>query len=436
MCAWELGVFAIFQMIFRFSYAVFEPGMYASIIQKHDWSLSLQRVLTKYQRLILGLAISIILILNYRFLGNLDLSLLILILGVCLVGIIAHGSLYHTKLIYRNKQFEVSLLFTLAHIIEFIVLLVLLTFTNPLLSFACSLCTRFIVFYLGTFLLDRVIIMDDSRSSISESDHVKFGTHYCINQGLSYFQGIYDNILMLLSFGTAFMGIYVLACELSYFIFSKVNPLFNKSFYPVLTYKISKGEDTTNLIYSIFESLVLLTLPIYIFIYIERDHVLHWLYPDKASKMILIVGYFLMIAFIKSLNNILFTMILAYGHSRKILQWNIYVALVNYLVLFLCLVGRVDVEPFMQFSLFYSIGVFFFISYQLLRISRFNIKENLSSMLRVLTFVMLILIVVLFLSMITINWCLKGFIYVLIIIILLRIIHREKFNLFAKFKLM
>lgn len=63
-----------------------------------------------------------------------DVETLVLILAIILSGIIAKGSLYHVKLIYANRQFEVAILMTIAHVIEFISLFILLSLTTEIYS--------------------------------------------------------------------------------------------------------------------------------------------------------------------------------------------------------------------------------------------------------------------------------------------------------------
>lgn len=363
--ALQLGIFGTYQMIFRFSFAIFEPGMYSSIIQKLEFNSALLEKLTKYQLLIFS-SLSIFLIgLFYPYWIKMDVETLVLILAIILSGIIAKGSLYHVKLIYANRQFEVAILMTIAHVIEFISLFILLSLTTEIYSFAISLLIRFLFFYSGAFVLSRKYVDNGYDERIDIKAHTSYSSHYCLNQGLSYVQGIYDNVLIALLFGQSVFGIYILACEMSYFVFSKVNPIFNKAFFPVLSSKIIHKQKTSDSIHSVLLSFLFITSPIYIFLFSQSESILLWLFPDKYLQMIVIFKYFLIIAFIKSITNILFTVILSYGKSKEIFYWNISVALFNYSALIIFYFVKITLEPFMIFMIVYALLVLAFTIYKL-----------------------------------------------------------------------
>lgn len=433
--ALQLGIFGTYQMIFRFSFAIFEPGMYSSIIQKLEFNSRLVETLTKYQLLIFG-ALSVFLIgLFYPYWIKMDVETLVLILAIILSGTIAKGSLYHVKLIYANRQFEVAILITIAHIIEFISLFILLNLTTEIYSFAISLLIRFLFFYSGTFLLSRKYVSNINHDEINNKVHTSYSAHYCLNQGLSYVQGIYDNVLIALLFGQSVFGIYILACEMSYFVFSKVNPIFNKAFFPVLSSKVIHKEKTSDAIHSVLLSFLFITTPIYIFLFSQSESILFWLFPDKYQQMIIIYKYFLIIAFIKSITNILFTVILSYGKSKEIFYWNISVAIFNYSALVIFYFIKITLEPFMIFMILYALLVLAFTIYKL------NEEEKILELADLVQYIRYVLYSgLLFLSAYILKQYKLSLIYVILIffgftVISVFVVYKEKLINLLKFKI-
>ena len=434
LTAVQLGIFGVYQMIFRFAFAVFEPGMFASLIQKHEISQKLLHYLKRFQYIIFLIFVVVLLGLFYQQWIAFGVEAIVLVISILVSAAIAFGSLYHARLILVNKQFEIAVLFTIAHSIEFILLFSMLQFLPEIYCFTISLLVRFCVFYIGCYYLVRKTKIEYTVPSIELNEHRNYGLNYCLMQGLSYLQGIYDNILIALLFGPAFFGIYVLACELSYFVFSKINPLFNKSYFPVLTSKIKHKEESFTMIQSVFESFLYVVVPIYLFLFFQSGTILHWLYPDKANDLLMPFQYFLLIAFVKSLTNLVFTMYLAHGKTKEIFIWNLVIAITNYLFVFIFFIVKVDYERFMLFMLLYSILVLIILSVKLFSLLDLHGFSKITFM-RLSIYIAFSFLSIFAFYYYGLNFIVSSLLYLICVLSLFYIVNKQKFLDLLSFKI-
>ena len=151
--------------------------------------------------------------------------------------------------------------------------------------------------------------------------------------------------------------------------------------------------------------------------------------------MIIIYKYFLIIAFIKSITNILFTVILSYGKSKEIFYWNISVAIFNYSALVIFYFVKITLEPFMVFMILYALFVLAFTIYKL------NEEEKILELADLVQYIRYVLYSgLLFLSAYILKQYKLSLIYVILIffgftIISVFVVYKEKLINLLKFKI-
>ncbi len=229
----ELGIFTIFQLIFRLGITVLDPGMYVSIIQKAEYHPELILRQSKIQNLILLTGLIILLgffIWESEYWSD---NYLIVCLSLLLFTIIGRCSLYPSLLTHHLKQKEISLAQMTGATLEFIFLFSTIWSWDPVFVFCTGFVIRFSIYYLLCYL-QFLKLQSHSGSSVDVDEHIRFSSYQVLNQGLGFVQGNFDTVLVGSVFGLTLLGPYHLASELSYLLFSKINPVFNKAIFPVL----------------------------------------------------------------------------------------------------------------------------------------------------------------------------------------------------------
>ncbi len=351
----ELGAYALFQIIFRFAIFVFEPGMFFSLVQRHEYGSLLVKRLLERQLVYLGLCLILFAVL-FILDPNRDLNRIILP-GFILLLVIGLGALPHNKLILMGKQREIAWIQALSYLGEFLWIIGMVTFVEPLWVFMFGLLIRYFLFYGLCFAMSFGKVMDVPSAVLAEMDtrHIKPARDQMLSQLLSFLQGQYDTLLISGLFGMNVLGPYNLATEYSYLAFSKINPLFHKAYFPALSKAIRWGSDAIDIMRKNLASYLLVMVCIYILLWTNREGLLSMAYPDKSDELARMSGFILVVALIKAVNNVLTGYLLAYGASRWILRWNLVLTLVNYLVCAVFWWMELPLGFFLAFAIGYSL---------------------------------------------------------------------------------
>lgn len=391
--AYALGLYAIFQFIFRIGLAVFDPGMGISIIQKHSFSTLLFKKIINRQ-FQFWLAISIIICCWYYFQSDHSFHLLVVVsLGIILLLILASMSYMNSLMIFQGKQKEIMFAQLISHITEFLVLLTLISFFEPIWAFCGALCFRFLSFYLiSLYYIKKSNIPEQHLNASELKDHTQFSQHNILYQLVGAFSGNFDTILMGTMFGLPILGIYNLACEFSYIPFSKINPIFNKAVFPIISnwnkYEIKEDKK----LWSPIETYGYFMSGIYLFLFFTVHIILPIIFKNNANELVLFAKLFLVIAFLKGLNNLIFTYILAKGISLKLLKWNVLNLVLNCGLLSLCYFFHWNAETLLILSLLYSFGFLVFSFFRFADQYLFNFYNFRSSIFRWLLYIFCVIV--------------------------------------------
>ncbi len=368
----ELGIYTIFQIIFRLAISLFEPGMFVSLIQKKIFN---QNILQKEKRIQRILTIAGIVILIFFFVLEKDYAsknLSIVVISLVLFGLFGFFSQYTALLTRQLKQKEISLAQMIASSIEFIFIISAVWFVSPLLVFTMGLLFRFIIYFLISGYYVRKLILDEDAST-SEKEHISFSSYQMLNQGLSFVQGNFDTVLVASVFGLVILGPYNYASEISYLLFSKINPVFNKAVFPVLAKYQDMPVDRQTIITESLISHALICVSLYLLLYFNIDHLIPLAIKDPDGLILQFAKFILIMAMIRSVTNVMFTQLLALGESKKLLQWNISVLVFNYIFIAVIYLTGSSIITFLSINIFVSLFVMIFI---LLKLRTFFIHPN------------------------------------------------------------
>lgn len=363
----EMGIYAIFQLIFRLAVALFEPGMYVSIVQKKNWSQDILQALNKWQMRIAGLAF-LLLLCFFAIEGNYYReNHWILIIGLVLFLVIAWGSRYTAILTRQLHQKQISLAQIIGSSVEFLCLLSFIWYYDPMWVFPLCFLFRFLVFYAFCifYTYQNGTEIPDSINVTEKSEHVKFSSYQLINQGLSFIQGNFDTVLILAVFGLQTLGPYNFASELSYLLFSKINPIFNRVVFPVLAKHQENSGERQYIISEAMLSHALVCLGLYLLLFFHLPEIVKLLFNDAEGKILIFSKFICIMAIIRSVNNMAFSQLLALGASRKLLHWNLAVLIFNYVFIFIIYWIGAEITTFLEINIFVSFFVLVFTIYKL-----------------------------------------------------------------------
>ncbi len=353
MNAAELGLFALFQMAFRFGVAIFEPGFFVSLVHFQNTTKNVTEVFSNYQRILLGV-VCVVLFFVYIKEGAAGQTITIYFFSAAALSIQALFAIFPVRLTVSLKQRELAIAQMLAYLAEFVSLFILIKFLPPLIVFSLALVLRLIVYYLCCYFFQ---MAEPPHANIEVGDLVKmrrYGINFQFNNLLSYFQGIYDNIFIGYTFGLAVLGPYHLACEISYILFSKINPIFNKTLFPILSKHKKDLVACRSVVMESLLSFLLIMVPLYLWLWVNKSYIVTLAYPAHGPLVSDYMYWILLIAMFKAINNILFSYILSAGKSKFILSWNIAVLVLNYAVLALAFVNHWSITFFLQVNLVLS----------------------------------------------------------------------------------
>ncbi|MFZ1256789.1 MAG: oligosaccharide flippase family protein [Saprospiraceae bacterium] len=362
----ELGIYTIFQIIFRLALALFEPGMFVSIIQKPGFTFKIVRKeqFIQWMLVILGL---ILIALFFIWESNYLMMNPIIVLNSLLLFIIIGGFSYYASILsHYLKQKQVSISQMAGASCEFIFIVSTIWYFSPLIVFSIGLLIRFSVYYFVCYLYYKQLGIEEN-DRISEQEHIRYSAYQVLNQGISFVQGNFDTVLVGSLFGLLLLGPYNFASEISYLLFSKINPIFNRAILPLLS-KHQQDNETRQLI--ITESLLshaLICISIYILLYAHIEPIIAFAFKDPEAKILLFAKYILIMAIIRSVNNIIFNQLLALGESKNLFKWNIVVLIINYLFIGIIFITKTDILTFLLINIFVSLSVLIYTIFKLLK---------------------------------------------------------------------
>lgn len=361
----ELGIFTIFQLVFRFSTALFDPGMYVSIIQKNSFSGTILKSLKKNQYTI-AFASLVLLFLFYLIDGKyLAENTFLVVLSFGLLVVIALGAAYPALLTRQLRQKEMSTAQMIGASLEIVFILIFIWYFDPLVIFATAFFIRFLSYYMiCSFHLKKQYPAKEEGDTLSQ--HIHFSRYQVLNQGLSFLQGNFDTVFILFVFGLSTLGPYNFASELSYLLFSKINPLFNKAVFPVLAKQQHNAKERQEIISGSLLSHALLCVSLYLLVYFQLDWVIPLAFKDEEGLILIFSKYIMIMAMIRSVNNLIFNKLLALGESRNLLIWNVSILIFNYLFIAIIYITGASIEHFLLINIFVSFAVLGFSFYKLL----------------------------------------------------------------------
>ena len=221
-----MGIYTIFQIVFRLAMALLDPGMFVSVIQKTGFNRQILNKLRSIQYILLCICIGLLLgfyLWEYNYLISYPY---VVIISLVLFSTIGIGSMYPSLLQHHLKQKQISLFLILSGTIEFIWIILAIWYVDPILVFCIGLFLRFSIFYSLSWLYSKMLVYKE-RIDESVQEHVSFSSYQVLNQGISFVQGNFDTVLVGSVFGLLVLGPYNIASEFSYLLFSKINPIFN-----------------------------------------------------------------------------------------------------------------------------------------------------------------------------------------------------------------
>lgn len=362
----ELGIYTIFQIIFRLAITLFEPGMFVSIIQKTGFTLNILKKAKRIQGILVVTGVIILMLffgIEKEYLSN---NSPIVILSILLFVLIGFFSQYTALLTRQLRQKEISISQMIGSSIEFVFILSTIWFISPLLVFSCALLLRFMVYYiLCWWYLRNTTIEEDT--SVSEKDHLHFSTYQVVNQGLSFVQGNFDTVLVGSVFGLSVLGPYNFASEISYLLFSKINPVFNKAIFPVLSKFQNQAKERQNIISESLLSHALICISLYLLMYFNIESLIPLAAKDPEGLILGFAKFILIMAMIRSVNNMVFNQLLSLGESRNLLKWNIVVLIINYTFITIIYFSGASIQKFLFINIFLSLAVLIYILNRLKR---------------------------------------------------------------------
>lgn len=361
----EMGIYTIFQIIFRFGMAVFDPGMFVSIIQKtgiNQKIISKERKIQFYLLGICTLVISSFYLWEHQYLQTNPWIAGVSILLLLTIGL---GSYYPTILIHHLKQRQISIIQMLSGSLEFIIIVSAIWFVDPIFVFSIGLLFRLIFFYAACWVYSKRIPQKQNEDQ-SLNEHISFSSYQVLNQGISFVQGNFDTVLVGSVFGLIVLGPYNIASEFSYLLFSKINPVFNKAIFPLLAKYQSDQKHRQEIIRESLLSHALVCITIYLIVYANLKDLVPFLFKDPELKILMFSRFIVIMAMIRSVNNIVFNQLLALGESGRLLKWNIVVLLINYLFITIIYFTRTDIYQFLIINIVLSFSVFIYTIQRLL----------------------------------------------------------------------
>lgn len=360
----QLGVYAVFQIIFRLALALLEPGMFVSAIQRIELT---PRIFGRLSRLqfFTGLT-GIVLIASFYVIESKYWyeNSFVAIMALLLFGTIAVGSRYTSMLTRMLRQRELGIAQISGATAEFIVILGLLRTFEPLSIFTVALFIRFLIYYLmayGYYHRIKTSCFTISNHEINdEKDHIRFSSYQMVNQGLSFIQGNFDSVLIISMFGLSVLGPYNLSSELCYLLFSKINPIFNKAVFPVLARHQQDDLERQDILRESALSHALVCISLYVIVYVHLQDLIPMVFQDPEGKVLLFSKFICLMAMIRSVNNFTFNNLLALGESRNLLRWNVFILLFNYAFIATIIFLKTSVVTFLLINIFVSLFVLIF----------------------------------------------------------------------------
>lgn len=352
----EMGIYTIFQIIFRLAMALLDPGMFVSIIQKPGFT---RQIIYKQRSIqFILLCICIVLLLGFFLWERSYLASYphIVIIALVLFSTIGIGSLYPSILQHQLKQKQISLFQILSGTAEFLWIIFAIWYVDPILVFCIGLFMRFSIFYsLSWFYTRRLNYMEHFDESIQE--HISFSGYQVLNQGISFVQGNFDTVLVGSVFGLLVLGPYNIASEFSYLLFSKINPIFNKAIFPLLAKYQKDASHRQEIIKESLLSHALVCITMYLIVYSHLSEIIPLLFKDPEHSILQFSRFIVIMAMIRSVNNIVFNQLLALGESSRLLKWNVVVLIINYVFIAVIYWTQTDIYKFLVINIFLSFSV-------------------------------------------------------------------------------
>lgn len=351
-----LGAYAIFSIVFRFALYSLDPGMFFSLIQQHISANHLFRRLLVRQWFYIFISVFIFGIIWLLTDMSRNTGSMIMINSFLMIIIIGTGASVQSQMVRDFRQREIVFAQMIAYTIELIFVLMAVAYYDAVIIFSCGVVLRFIIFYgiSWFFISDKSTVADEV--SLEEMQKMEQSSHYNIwSQILSFVQGQYDTVIIVGLFGLSTLGGYILMTEISYMIFAKINPLFNRAIIPVISKALLRRENVDELTRESLRSFLYINFTLYWFFWMYRTEVIQLAYPDKSADLIYYATFLVPVAFARSINNILISYLLSLGETKRIFIWNIAILIINYLVIILFYLLKGSLDNFLWFGIGYGL---------------------------------------------------------------------------------
>ncbi|MEP7196636.1 MAG: oligosaccharide flippase family protein [Saprospiraceae bacterium] len=431
----ELGSFALFQIVFRFALYSLDPGMFFSIIQKHEYNWELIKLLLRKQLLyIIFSALGLVFIMLFTTTFN-EIHPIITANCFVIILLIGIGSYAQSKLVVDFRQKEIVIAQMIAYSAELIFLVILCNYYNPMIIFTFGVVLRFVLFYGICFLFQLQqqkieqtyqVLKEDVKSHFTQS---KFNIW---SQILSFVQGQYDTVIIIVLFGLPVLGGYILVTEISYMIFAKINPLFNKAIIPVVSKSFLNKSNTSTIISESLISYSYLIFILYLLFWNFRSELFQFAYPEKYQDLVYYASFLIPIALCKAMNNILVSYLVALSESRKIFYWNIIILIINYTIILCFYLFKGSLNNFLIMGLGYgilSLLTIYFLMNQILEDKNIQLSLSINKwFILILIMFMLVYIIKIWVGYFFISMILS----IICILILLYIFEKERVTKWCK----
>ncbi|MBX7175743.1 MAG: oligosaccharide flippase family protein [Saprospiraceae bacterium] len=352
----ELGAYAIFSIVFRFALYSLDPGMFFSMIQQHHSSKQLFRRLMARQWFYMFISVFVFGLIWLLTDMSRNTGSVIIVNSLLIIIIIGAGASVQSQMVRDFRQREIVLVQMIAYTIELVFVVVAVAYFDAVMVFSCGVVLRFILFYGISWFFISVKSSGADEVSLEEMQKMERSSHYNIwSQILSFVQGQYDTVIIVGLFGLSTLGGYILMTEISYMIFAKINPLFNRAIIPVISKALLRSENVDELTRESLRSFLYIIFTLYWLFWMYRTEVIQFAYPDKSADLIYYATFLIPVAFARSINNILVSYVLSLGETRRIFVWNITILIINYLVIILFYLFKGSLESFLWFGIGYGI---------------------------------------------------------------------------------
>jgi len=348
----DFGVMAILLVIIGIAAIFVEMGIGDAIVQSE--TLSDEKVSSLLiSSFMLGFAALLVTNLIGTFITNMmgvqDTSMFLFLLSLTFLM----SPLFYIYAALLEKQLlfaDLNRVTIFSFVVGFIVTTVVAVFNGGIYALIFGYISIEFVKAIGSYIVGKKLFQFRSvKPTNAVLPQLKYGSYISGSRLFNFMNSNFDKILIGKFLGEEILGLYSIAWNINSIPLRKINSIANSISFPVFSKLQKEPEETQKVFDGVMAFVVLLSIPLYLFLFFSGEELLVFLFGPKWATAGAILKWLSLLGIAKAISNPAGPLILAKGQSKVEMYWNMFWLIVVLSVVYFLCVAHVEIEALAKY---------------------------------------------------------------------------------------